>query len=475
MNPLIIIGLALPITATYLLLQPARRAGASRACTVALAIGLGLGLASCTFYLALLLFNGARAGVIATDLVFLAGALWVWRHTGTYSVPASPPLSARERLLVAALLANAAAAATSFLANTLDAPHGDWDAWATWNLRARWLAGSGHAWHDAFAKPNIHGHYPLLLPGTLARLWTYAGANDVAVPAFVAAAYAGALTLLLYAGLSTLRGRTQAIIGALCLLGTPVLLRIAPWQYADLPLAFNLLAVVTLLAIYDQEPARGWPLLTVAGSATGLLAWTKNEGLMIGLGILAVRAVLLMVRRAPPWRTATWFGAGLLAPLLILIHFKLVYAPLSPQLTQRSESMMTKLATPERYTLIAQAAGYALARSVGPLLLALAAYALLLGRTSDHRARSSAIGVAAITAFAVFGYGFNYVVARPDLTWLLSHSIDRLLLQVWPSILLAFFLCVASPVEQAGADAAAEQRTQPPPSGRAQARNRRRK
>lgn len=448
MSVIVLAGAALPVAATYLLLQPARRAGVSQVCTIALAIGLGLGIASCAFFLALVLFDGRRAGVIAIDGVLLLFALIVWRRSGTHSATPRTPLSSSESVLAVAVLAAAAAGITSFLANTLDLPHGEWDAWATWNLRARWLADTGPAWRAAFAKPTIHGDYPLLLPATVARLWVYAGANEPIVPAVVAATYSTAVVLLLYAALAALRGRAQGLIGALCLLGTPVFLRVAPWQYADIPLAFNLLAVVTLLALHDYDPARGRAMLVWAGVAAGLAAWTKNEGVMLVLGIVAVRGTLMIVRRAPALRSAAWFVAGLLPPAAIVLYFKLAFAPLNPRFGQTIETVMRQLVDPARYATILRAAAHELARGMVPVLLGLVIYALLLGRTRDQRARGMAVGVVPILAFAVLGFGFAYVTAHSKLTWLVSHSIDRLELQLWPSVLLAVLLYVASPSER---------------------------
>ena len=45
-------------------------------------------------------------------------------------------------------------------------PHGRWDAWAIWNLRAKFLATPSDRWRDAF-DPVVswsHPDYPLLLP-----------------------------------------------------------------------------------------------------------------------------------------------------------------------------------------------------------------------------------------------------------------------------------------------------------------------
>lgn len=460
MNVLVLLGAALPVGATYLLLQPARRAGASRVCTTALAIGAGLGIASCTFFLALVLFDGRRAGVIGVDAVLMAFALAVWRRSGTCPAARPAPLSSRERVLAIAVLVAAAAGATSFLANTLEDPQGRWDAWATWNLRARWLADAGPAWRAAFAKPTVHGDYPLLLPATVARLWVYGGAHDPIVPAAVAAAYGTALVLLLYAALAALRGRAQGLIGALCLLGTPLFLRIVPWQYADVPLAFNLLAVVALLSLADHDPAGGRAMLVWAGVAAGLAAWTKNEGMVLVLGVVVVRGVLMIVRRAPALRSAAWFVCGLLPPAAIVLYFKLALAPRSPQFSQKAETMMQQLVDPGRYGAILGAAAYELVRGTSPILFALVLYAILLGRTRDQRARGWAAGVAMIVGFGALVYGFTYLTTRAELTWLLSHSPDRLALQLWPSALLAALLYLSSPSE----------RDAPAPAGRPPAR-----
>jgi len=447
MSVVLLAGAILPVAATYLLLAPVRRGGASQAYAIALSIGVGLGIASCTFFLALVLFDGRRAGAMAIDALLFVCALIVWRRCAAPPATRPAPWSSNQRLLAVAVVCAATAGATSFLANTLDSPHGNWDAWATWNVRARWLAEAGSAWRTSFAKPTMHGDYPLLLPATVARLWVYAGADAPFVPAAVAAAYATALVLLLYAALAALRGRAQGLIGALCLLGTPVFLRVAPWQYADVPLAFNLLAVITSLALYDRDPTRGRPLLVWAGVAAGLAAWTKNEGMMLLLGIVGVRAVLLIARRPADLRGAAWFAAGLLPPAATVLYFKWRLAPRLGQFGQPLGTLADRLFDLERYGAILRAAAFELARGMGPLLLGLTVYALLLGRTREPGARRLAARVAPILAFAALGYGFTYLTNRAQLAWLLTFSMDRLQLQIWPSVLLAILLYLASPSE----------------------------
>src|ERR1700678_522499 len=52
-------------------------------------------------------------------------------------------------------------------------PVGNWDAWAIWNLRAKFLAGPGGAWRYALSPllNNSHPDYPVLLPAFIARVW----------------------------------------------------------------------------------------------------------------------------------------------------------------------------------------------------------------------------------------------------------------------------------------------------------------
>ena len=59
----------------------------------------------------------------------------------------------------------------------LKEPHGRWDAWLIWNMHARFLFRGGDHWRDAFASGLDWSHwdYPLLLPLSIARGWTYAG------------------------------------------------------------------------------------------------------------------------------------------------------------------------------------------------------------------------------------------------------------------------------------------------------------
>ena len=396
MLPLALIGALVPIGATFLLLQATRwddrSDPAPLVLLIALAVGVGLGLSSCIFFLALIPRRRRAAGADHPRRAVAIGALAVAWRRGVFRPGAAPGRPGRRPAAIAPSPPRCcwprSRRCAAFALNTIDNPHGEWDAWSIWNLRARWLFRAGPAWPSAFTRDAIHGDYPLLLPAAVARLWTYAGADLPAVPAMLAAAYAVALASLLYGSLAALRGRATGLLAALCLLGTPVFLRTVAWQYADIPLAFAMLATLALLAARDHDPACGPSALAWAGVAAGLAAWTKNEGLLFVLCIAAVRGALALLRRESV-RPAAWFLAGLLPGAAAVVAFKTALAPPTYQFAGREVSqILAQLADASRYAAIASAVRGAALRDAGLLLLALVIYIALLGRTSDRAARA---------------------------------------------------------------------------------------
>ena len=423
----------------------------------ALALGLGLGASSLGYFLSLIA-HGASGGVGWFDCsLLLVGAVAARaaavraRAAGSGGARArafAPNISVRDRVLLVAVTVAALAGAAAFVANTIANPHGEWDAWAIWNLRARELVRAGADWRTSVSEQTVHGDYPLLLPGAVARLWVYIGTESTLAPALLAAAYAAALVVLMYAVLTAVRGRTQGLLGALCLLGTPAFLTTAAWQYADIPLGYYLLAALGLLAVHDHEPEPRPIVLAWVGAAAGLAAWTKNEGILFVLCLTVTRGASGIIRRRLGWASAGWFAVGLLPAAAAVAYFKLTLAPPTYEFAgQHGAVLVARLMDPARYAAIARAAVGELVRTGGLLLLALVAYAVLLGRTRDLRARRAAGSAALVLCLVTLGYAGIYLITPADLVWQLSHSLDRLLLQLWPSALLVLFLSTASPAE----------------------------
>ena len=121
---------------------------------------------------------------------------------------------------------------------SLRSPLGFWDAWAIWNLRARFIVRAGSDWRDAFSLSGwSHPDYPLLLPLSVARLWQYLGRESSVAPTAIAILFTFSTVALAWAALAILSKPSQATLAALLLLGTSALVMHGASQMADVPRA----------------------------------------------------------------------------------------------------------------------------------------------------------------------------------------------------------------------------------------------
>ncbi len=109
-----------------------------------------------------------------------------------------------------------------------------------WNMHARFLFRGGDLWRGAFASGLDWSHwdYPLLLPLSIARGWTYTGGEGIVIPAAMGFVFTLLILGIIVAALSLLRGRTQGCLAAMILMGTPFFIAMGASQFADIPFAF---------------------------------------------------------------------------------------------------------------------------------------------------------------------------------------------------------------------------------------------
>jgi hypothetical protein len=321
-------------------------------------------------------------------------------------------------------------------------PHGDWDAWAIWNLRARFLHRGGDHWTAAFSPllPWSHADYPLLLPSAVARGWIYAGDETTLVPRWIAGLCGASAVGLLMATLALLRGTSQGYLGGLVLLATPYFVEQTTAQLADVPLAFFFLASVAFFEIQDRG-AGDVRLPLLAGLTAALAAWTKNEGALF----LVVTAIVRLVLSPRRGRELAAFALGALPIVLALAYFKLRLAPVNDLVAgQGTQATWQRLIDVRRYGLVAWFYLVA-AVSIGPgLVVLLALYRVLMGGAPDRPRRGHTL---AVLVLMLAGYAVVYLTTPNDLAWHLSDSVHRLFVQLWPSTLFAFFLATATPEE----------------------------
>jgi len=429
-----------------------------------LAVGFGLGLFSVVF------FVGRVFGLshwITVDFVVTAILLAAYlpRRNRLSPTPSNteqilPPWF--RHTLIAALAIALGCALYAAVRRALAHPHGDgWDAFAIWNLHARFLFLGGPHWRDGFSPliPWSHPDYPLLLPAAIAHFWGYLGHDDPSVPAVVGFLFEFSTVALLFSALARLRGSTSAMLGSIALLLTPSFLELGAWQYADIPLSFFFLATLALLHLQDDEHSRlgarpgSLGFLVLAGLSAGFAAWTKNEGVLFLCSLVIARPVILLFRRdasndpsgEPRARQIAPFLLAAAPIFLLIIYFKRFVAP-PGDLFSALGTILHRLLDPARYSTILHWMWSTKAFVVFgqwaliPAPLVMLGYAFIT-RGKRRIDRTFRISVLAL-ALTLAGYFVIYVITPYDLLWHLRFSFVRLCLQLWPSAIFLFFLKV---------------------------------
>lgn len=429
-------------------------------------VGLGLGMSSCVFFVCLVTVGEERNGVASVDLallVFLAAIFLLAAKNKRKAQDSSLSLAGSssrstsnwESEWVSGLgfLFSLGVALVVFRRLLMDDPHGGWDAWAIWNLRARFLFRGGDHWKDSFSNYLAWSHpdYPLLIPAVIARGWNYLGNDSTIVPGLISALFTFGTVGLLYSSLLVLRGKTQACLAGMLLLSTPIFVRHGASQYADVPLAFFILACTVLVSLRGRVSVEDDNLSFLIGMTAGFAAWTKNEGLLFLLSLMC--AHLSVMGRALGWknylRKVAPMVAGLSSVLVIIVYFKVRLAP-SNYMFQQMGSISNRLQDYSRYFLIAVYFGTGFLEfgrwfiSAIPLLLF---YALVLGtEIGQHEKLNMAISLLTLS-LTLTGYFLAYVITPSDLRWQLNTSLSRLILQIWPSLIFVSFLVIRTPDE----------------------------
>jgi hypothetical protein len=393
----------------------------------------GIGAASCLFLV-------CRVAVprIPKLSLFVEAAIFAWLVYEIWSKrdrAARPPAVARSPFTLPLTLAMIVAlgVATSAMADAWEAnPQGGWDAWLIWNLRARFLAMGTQpqrAWSPELKL--THTEYPLLTSAFVARCWTYAGSIADAVPIATSYSFFIAAIALLTGGLAAWRGRSLGLLCGLVLLGSPSFLHEVIAQYADIPLA-SYLAGATIFLLLDR------PL--IAGLFAGLAAWTKDEGILFLVVFLTVVAIL---RQKQIWQAA----AGAIPGAALTAVFKLALAPkVSIVFGGGASALVQRAVNPGR---IVQVFG-AFAHEFGAMgvgwyhpILPLIALAIALRFARERRADFLLTG--AIPAATLAGCFCIFLITPFDLKWQLQTTLYRVIVQVWPSLLLFAFAGLRAP------------------------------
>jgi hypothetical protein len=431
----------------------------------ALGVGAGAGLSAILFFLYMIAFGPTRWLPLAEGGLLAVLVALSLRHRRAQAPiqsgagRASPP----SLLLLVAFGVTLVAAVGAFASILHQHPHGQWDAWMNWDLRARMIVRGGEAWRAAFSGlfPWSHPDYPILVPSLVSRSWIYAGTETMLGPALVAFTFTFGTIALLVTAIAALRNTNQGLLAGLVLLSTPFFIVHGTSLYADVPLGFFFLATMVCLALDGRYAGATGRFALLAGTAAGLAMWTKNEGtlftLAVGGGLIFVSAT---GARSVSGSRLRAFAVGLLPMILLVAGFKIALAPPNDLLsTLGVERTMGRLTDPARYALVLREyVRHTMTfgdNGFGSVVWLLTAYSLGVGSSRLEAARPWAKGAVIAIALLLAGHFLVFVSMADELARLLDSSLDRLLLQLWPSALFVVFMLLRTP-EEVGASLTTE-------------------
>jgi len=424
----------------------------------AVAGGIGLFMSSVIYFACLAMDIAERPWVISLDLAALTGLALLARrcHRSAELLRIEDQDlddATRGRTidwvlgfgLLTALMINAKA----WLARYGDEPLGFWDAFAIWNLKARFFfLESGEHWRRAFSDTISWSHtdYPLLLPLNVARLWTYGASPDHTIPAILSVCFVLLIVALLYGAVRATQGRTMAYFAVFALLATHSFMRQVAWQLADIPLGYFLATSLALVVASHRQKDASSRLLVVAGLSAGAAAWTKNEGLLFALAL----PLALFLTDAGPGiaqrlQRALQYAMGLTLPLTLLLVMKLCVGGESDLASDFSIGSLERIFDLARHREIVVSFAQTLLRLTHlPLLLLIAGLCSWWALKRRNRGAVSIATVMLALSFQLSGYYFIYLITERDLAWHLDTSNLRLFVQLWPSVLLVLFVGLPS-------------------------------
>lgn len=336
-----------------------------------------------------------------------------------------------------------------FFFDSIKEPHGLWDAFNYWNLKAKIIAGAPTSWPKLLHQMNsddYHPDYPLLQTGYIALAWILTKSESVWIPITLSFLFTFCTIGLLASSVSFFTTKTKGLLAGLILLCTPFYMTMGDSQYADNTVGFFYLATVFIITCANSKIVQSQQAYIAAGLTAGLSAWSKNEGLLFILCLFVSQATRLFFLRdrKETAHELKYLFYGMLPVLLLVIYHKMYIAPANDIIQAQGEHTLTKLADIERYTFIGSWFSSTLGTFgkwwINPwwLFVGGAIYAGVNLKNYNKSLITNSILILLMLA----GFFLIYVISPHDLQFHLSTSLHRLFFQLFPTFIFVFFLAL---------------------------------
>ena len=335
-----------------------------------------------------------------------------------------------------------------YLFDSVQNPHGLWDAWADWNLGAKFISRDPHGWADSFHKiisSNFHTDYPLLQKGYIARCWILANNETVWVPIIFCFIITFCTIGLLASSVSYFTTKTNGLIAGLILLCTPFFMTMGDSQYADNTVGYFYLATIVLLTFARSGASIKPHLLIAAGITAGLAAWSKNEGLLFIMCLFISQLSLFFLKNYRELLVEfKYLLLGMLPVLILIAYYKIKIAPPNDIMDAQGAQTFVKLTDYSRYAIVgrwyfAQFSAFG-KWALNPMWLFL--FGILFNGIRLKENRDTLISNFTLLLLMLIGFFFIFIISHLGLEYFLSTSLHRLFFQLFPSFIFLYFLAI---------------------------------
>ena len=330
-----------------------------------------------------------------------------------------------------------------FKYSLVNLPHGEWDAVAIWNMKAKFLFLGGKDWKVLFSPTLMGSHldYPLLLPFFVAHSWLHAG--DISLPHSILAQnlILAVLLVSLFVFVTVITNQFFGLLATSSVMLSEWFTRHASWQYSDLLVALWILqSAFPLFYVYTKGRIEVGSVL-LSGVFAGTACLVKNEGSLWLLSYCVFAAVLFFRAR----QRLILYGIAM-AVLSFTVsrqwlnRFSDFQNDLFNSGTLTLEAITSKLLDYGRIETITRKLGELIFdfERWGPAPFLFSILVILSVLSGAVRARTALV-VTVPLFLQLFGYVGVYWLTPRDLVWHLRFSADRLLLHLYPLYCLLIF------------------------------------
>ena len=198
----------------------------------------------------------------------------------------------------------------------------------------------------------------------------------------------------------------------------------------------------------DRYPEISFPLVFLAGLTVSCAAWTKNEGQLFL--VLVIFVYLLGQLRKQEWsktlKEFICFALGLAPVLGTLFYFKINFALENAHLNDSTlKQLGTYLTDINRYMLVGSIWVNKFLTFNDGIVWLMAGYFFFSGLDRPDLIKKRLLAPAILLLLLMCGYFFVYITYPGNPRDLLSASLRRIIIQLWPTWVFLFFYCVQGP------------------------------